>query len=456
MRSLKNVYERLPLGLQNAAMSLYGARLYSQRYGYEYERYKRWLYDTETLSPGGLREIQEAELMKLVRFVRNLPFFREHYREVGKGAVRGLEDLHRLPPVSKELMRRNLEGMRTGSSPFDIHVHTGGTTGTPMEVVFWRRDFQRRIAMLDYYREKWGFEKGMRRATFSGRIIANDSSRPFWRHNTIINQRLYSTFHLAEENLGAYADDLRRFKPMMIDGFPSAIGRVARYMVEHKLELDDPPRVVFSTSEGLYDFQRDLIERAFGCKSANQYGSAEGAPIVAECPLGALHYDIRSGVIEPRASGDVLVTSFTTYGTPLVRYEIGDSVELFDEPRTCSCGNNNPLVKSIVGRSQDFLVSPERGLVAVGLVDIFKKTPAVFAKSQIVQRELGKVELLLVAEDEAVARPHLKTLDEEIRKRMGVKIEIEFKFVSDIEPERSGKHRYIKNLLPEDVIRKFV
>ena len=48
---------------------------------------------------------------------------------------------------------------------------------------------------------------------------------------------------------------------------------------------------------------------------------------------------------KPTQSGWLVVTSFTTYGTPLRRYDIDDSITSEDESKTCGCGNHNPMVE---------------------------------------------------------------------------------------------------------------
>ena len=242
-------------------------------------------------------------------------------------------------------------------------VRTGGTTGTPLRVVVTSPDFQERQARLAVFRERHGASLRMRRATFSGRVIVGSDGRPtrFWRHNWALNQRLYSSFHLRPEYLDRYIEDLEAFDPEWIDGFPSSIYAVAQHALDRGHVLSCRPVVAFSTSETLYDWQREAVREAFGCPMRNQYASAEGAPFVVECREGRLHADLRTGVFEHTADGDLLVTSFTTSGTPLVRYAIGDRIELVEG--TCACGDRNPLVAGIYGREQDSILSPERGPV---------------------------------------------------------------------------------------------
>ena len=68
----------------------------------------------------------------------------------------------------------------------------------------------------------------------------------------------------------------------------------------------------------------------------------------------------------PTQSGRLVVTSFTTEATPLIRYDIGDSVVLEDSNKICSCGNNNPMVKKINGRIDDYIYSPQTGKINLG------------------------------------------------------------------------------------------
>src|SRR5690606_11712837 len=97
------------------------------------------------------------------------------------------------------------------------------------------------------------------------------------------------------------------------------------------------------------------IEGFFKTKMYNQYASSEGAPFIFECEQGKLHLELQSGVFEvmdannnPSPSGRLIVTSFTTEATPLIRYDIGDSISLESENISCNCGIHNPIVKEIL------------------------------------------------------------------------------------------------------------
>lgn len=62
--------------------------------------------------------------------------------------------------------------------------------------------------------------------------------------------------------------------------------------------------------------------------------------------------------MQPAQEGEILVTSFTTEGTPLIRYRIGDRITLIPKDKQCACGSCFPLVEKIEGRSTDYIFSP--------------------------------------------------------------------------------------------------
>ena len=151
---------------------------------------------------------------------------------------------------------------------------------------------------------------------------------------------IYSSFNLTEENMLHYVNSLNRFKPLALDGFFMSLTDIAGYIERHNIKLEFRPIAIFPTSETLTQSGRELLERVFGCKVYDQYASSEGAPFVTECPHQKLHIELASGVFENVSynSDEVLVTSFTTHGTPLIRYDIGDSMSFESMTTMCSCG----------------------------------------------------------------------------------------------------------------------
>lgn len=458
----EKIYAVAPITVQNAIVTMYGRKLMRQRYGPEYHTAFEH-YRTKDYSRGDAeREVQRTELLRLIRHAReNSAFYRELYADVDLDAVRGVEDLHRLPIVEKEQLRARIESVYTIPLSQGVSAFTGGTTGKSLQVVFTPADVQKRMAYLDAFKVRCGIDPfAARKATFSGRSFATGifqgKRKVFWRDNRAYNQRMYSTFDLREENLPAYVADLNRFRPDVLNGFVSALHQLGSYVLATGTRLSFRPRAMFTTSEALLPHHREVIEKAFGAPIYDQYASAEGAPFITECTSRRLHYNIDTGVIEAVDSPtgpEMLVTSFTTYGTPLIRYRIGDGVEFMDG--TCDCGSSHPLVKRIEGRAVDYLYSPERGRVSLShLADVIKGLPNCVREMQFVQNDARTIVVSMVVDPATYTADADEKIRTSMRYRFGSGMDFEVRRVDEIPREASGKFRLIKNSLrPDEVAR---
>src|SRR5699024_5910576 len=127
-----------------------------------------------------------------------------------------------------------------------------------------------------------------------------------------------------------------------LDGFITSLTDIASFIERNSLTLDFQPLAIFPTAETVTPGNRDLLERVFNCRVYDQYASSEGAPFITECSLGSLHIEMSSGFFENLPGSDeVLVTSFQTHGTPLIRYRIGDSIKM-NHTASCRCGREGP------------------------------------------------------------------------------------------------------------------
>ncbi len=331
------------------------------------------------------------------------------------------------------------------------HYYTGGTTGKSLVVYSSAESDGERFARQEAMWAMHGYKLGRDRiAWFSGRhlIGANDlSANRFWRNNFLKRIRYYSTFHMAPRHLQYYVEDLARFRPSFLSGFPSAIGELATFVeITGAAELFDV-RAIFTTSETLTPSQRDTMERVFGCPVRNQYASSEGAPWIMECPQGRLHMDVTSGVFEvidgedrPANAGEVLVTSFYMKETPLIRYRIGDRIVLSDE-RHCPCGWDSPLVSSIEGRASDFIEVPGRGKIFASQIgDCVKHLHWVFAFRCRIQDDRLHVEI--VADQERFEKEDKSTFLSNIRERMG-DIVVDLEYLDELPRLPSGKQSVV-------------
>ncbi len=454
----ESLFALAPISLQNWMVSAYGRKLVKQRYGEPYRQELSRLLSKDFGDYGADRALQDRCVVELVRHaVRHSRFYAKLYAGIDVDAFSGVDDLERLPIVDKEMLRANIDDVYTIPPEQGIELFTGGTTGKSLRVVYTPEDFQKRMAYLDAFKIRCGIDPfAARKATFSGRSFAKGlfqgRRKIFWRDNRAYNQRLYSTFDLTEENIPHYLRDLERFKPDVLNGFVSALHQLAVHILRTGKRPGFQPKAIFTTSETLLPVHREAIQEAFGAHIYDQYGSAEGATFVTECRSGRLHYNIDTGVIEAKDFGvgpEMLITSFTTHGTPLIRYRIGDRIVFADG--ACDCGSAHPLVERIDGRAVDYLFSPERGRVSLShLADVIKGLPNCVKEMQFVQEATDRVAIQLVVDDALYGPEEDKIILAAMRYRFGDRMEFPIRRVAAIPREASGKFALIKNLVGQD------
>lgn len=179
-----------------------------------------------------------------------------------------------------------------------------------------------------------------------------------------------------------------------------------------------------------------------------QYASSEGAPFVTEFENQTLHIELASGVFEYYEEGndEVLVTSFTTHGTPLIRYRIGDSMSFNEENKECKCGMEAPIVKVIQGRRLDFLYTVEGAKINAGNVsNLFKNMPNALVRAQTIQDKIDEIKILLEVDKRLYKSEYDDLLKEEFIHKFGKGTKIVIEHVDEIPREKSGKFRMIKN-----------
>jgi len=456
IRSLQDVYDRSPIAMQNLMTSVSGYQRNRMRYGSVYWAHRRWLEHFDKWSLPAKLEYQATQLREFIAFAfENSSFYRDLYASINIESIRGIEHLNTLPLVDKEMLRTNMDDVYTIGKRGAVEGHTGGTTGKSLVIRMSADDMMKRMAMLDHFKHRAGFEhRRMRRATFSGKHLVppNQSETPFWRYNHACKQMLYSTFHIREEHLSSYVQSLNEFKPHALDGFFTSMLDVANYIDRNKLELTFQPLAIFPTSETVTASGRELLERVFGTKVYDQYASSEGAPFVTECSYGRRHVELSSGVFETpfECSNEILVTSFTTHGTPLIRYRIGDSMR-FSQQTSCECGNESPQVESIDGRSDDFIYRSDGAKINGGnIANLFKHMPNSLVRAQVVQHSIGQVSIYLQVDTSKYNSEFDDLLRNEFLHKFGSGTTLEVLHVDDIGRESSGKFRLIKNLVGHD------
>jgi phenylacetate-CoA ligase len=422
--------------------------------GLSTRRHLRELERTQWLSPEELEVFQLEKIRKLVSHAyENVPFYRERYQKAGihPQDIRSLEDFRALPFVSREDVNRNLDAMVARNFDRDqlYPDDTGGSTGEPMhfflEDAFWWWN------AANFFRVRaWhGVYEGDKVAWFWG--ARKDMPEWSWRRrfrSALMRERYINAFNMTESKIAEFAEMLVKWKPKMFKGYASTLSLFARYVQEKGIKGINP-RYIESTSEKLSKPQRELLEQVFNCPVADHYSCREMGTMAYQCADGGFHIcaDVRylevvanGENVGPGEMGEVVVTSLNQFAMPFIRYKNGDMGIL--QGGQCSCGRGLPLLKEIVGRTNDYLVSADGQFVhSEFFAYTFRVKPEVI-RYQVYQPDREHLEIRLVCAQE-MPEAWIEGVRREIQERFGASMHISMEIVDHIELTPAGKHRYI-------------
>ena len=452
---MDKVYKLAPNFIQNLMVTFYNILAYRRRYGGKYREFLKIFKNNRNLSREALLELQKNRYSKFVEeAINNSSFYNARFKEISDPT--NIDNITQLPILNKETLRAHINEIVIKTDEKLNISKTGGTTGKSLEVKTKVISTQERFAMLDDFRSRSGYKLGKKTAWFSGKDLLTNrdiTKNRFWKSDFLYKVRYYSTFHIKKEYMPYYIKNLIHFKPEYLVGFPSTMLEIARFGLANNYRFPhNTVKAIFPTAETITIEMRSDIEAFFHAKIYDQYASSEGAPFIIECDKGKLHMEVQSGVFEVLddnnfsvSEGKLVVTSFTTDATPLIRYDIGDSIVLDDPSNICTCGNNNPMAKAILGRMDDYVYSPENGKINLGNISNTLKGTKGILGFQVIQNSLNSLEINVVTDKGSFNTEIEKIFIKNWRDRIGSNMKLEILYVDNIQVEASGKSRLVKN-----------
>ena len=351
-----------------------------------------WNETKEKMSRDEMTALQSVRLVKLVDYVyHNVGFYRKKMQAKGllPGDIKGLEDITKLPFTTKDDLRDNYPfGLFAVPKSQIVRVHaSSGTTGKATVVGYTRRDLDiwsecvaRCLTMANVTKEdiiQIGYGYGL----FTGGLGA----------------------HGGAEKIGAMVVPMstgnsKKLITMMVDFGVTAIACTPSYLL-HISELleaeglvkDLKLKTAICGAEPWTDKMRTEIEGRLNITAHDIYGLSEvmGPGVACDCSFHkGLHVCedhfypevIDSATMTPVSdgvAGELVFTTLTKEGLPLIRYRTKDITTIDHSP--CECGRTSARISKFRGRVDDMLII--RGVnvfpsqVEAALVDIKEVTP---------------------------------------------------------------------------------
>jgi phenylacetate-CoA ligase len=435
--------------VRNSVLPL-GDRLYGQRMmnRLQFLRRAQW-WSHEQLDI--YRNTKLAELMQTI--YAEVPFYRQLMDLAGVSPqdIRRPDDLHKLPVVTKDMLRAGYPTQttrHTGQRTYE--GHTSGSSGAPfcVKIDFYTLGRLRAAFLLALEWLGWEVglphvQMGMTLKRRQGRLLKDIMLRCYY----------VSAYDLTNEHLDAVLDYMDAHNTRFLWGYPGGIYYLARRASEKG--WNKPLRGLATWGDTLYPHYRKTIEQAFRTRVYDQYGCAEGMMISAQCGHGSHFHvfstdviveylDDSSHPVPPGEVGNLIVTRLHPGPMPLVRYKVGD-IGVSGGARHCECGRGFEITESIDGRDTDILLTPSGNRLIVhfftGILEYFTEIDTF----QVVQEEINSIKLYVV--------PRATFNDDVIRrivgqlKEKGADLEILVEVVDQIPVGANGKRRFVINKL---------
>ena len=329
-----------------------------------------WNEPYECMERGALNQVQGDRLKKMVeRLYYNVPFYRKKLQEIGMepADVKGIDDLKHLPFTTKQDLRDNYP-FNLFAVPMSeiVRLHaSSGTTGHPTVVGYTRRDI-----------------------TLWSEVVARSLSCAGAGKNDVVQIAYgYGLFtgglgiHYGTEKLGATVIPIsggntkkqlqlmKDFGSTVLACTPSYALYLAEAIEENNISLQDLSlRIGIFGAEPWTENMRKEIENKLNIKAIDIYGLSEviGPGVSMECEHQCgLHVfedhfipeiiDPETlKVVEPGQIGELVFTTVTKEGLPLLRYRTRDLTFLNYEK--CECGRTMARMQKCMGRSDDMLI----------------------------------------------------------------------------------------------------
>jgi len=329
-----------------------------------------WNGDFETLPRAGMEKLQTERLGKLVdNLYRRVPFYRKKMDEKGVKPhnIQSIKDIQKLPFTTKDEMR---EVYPYGLLAVDMHeiveIHTSsGTTGKPVVDAYTAGDI-----------EVWS--EVMARTLSTGGTT---------KHDIVQNAYGYGLFtgglgvHYGARKIGATVIPisggntkrqlaiLKDFKTTVLACTPSYSLFLAEGAKEEKFDMSALGiKAGFFGAEPWSDTMRKEIQDKLHLLAIDIYGLTEiiGPGVASECEhQDGLHVfedhfypeiiDPQTGRVLPDGEkGELVITTLTKEGTPVLRYRTRDVTYL--ERSACPCGRTSVRMHRLLGRTDDMLI----------------------------------------------------------------------------------------------------
>jgi phenylacetate-coenzyme A ligase PaaK-like adenylate-forming protein len=386
------------------------------------------------------------------RVVREVPHYAQLRQEHGvPDAFASLEEFARSVPVARREDLQGQLGDRTSRGRnADWFRITGGSTAAPVQLPAWRSERPATRDDVWVARGWYGVDPASRLFLLWGHSHLLGTG---WRSrlrarrlelsDRLLGYHRFSAYDLRSEAMDLAGRTLLRFRPDYLLGYSTALDLFARANQHRRSDLRRCAlRLVVATAEGFpAPDGEERLRDLFDCPVAMEYGAVETGLIAHSHPAGGFRVFWRSHLVEGVGEGlrrRVVVTSLYPRAFPLVRYEIGDEIELesLDDDATALAS-----FRRVLGRCNDYAELSDGTLVHSEAFSHAVRPCSAIRGYQVVQK--GRDLRLRFTSVGGLDQAEIAAIRERLRRIHGDLADIAFERVDALDQTVAGKTRMV-------------
>lgn len=421
-----------------------------------------------SLSLEEIKKIQWKRLKDLLNYVyNNNDFYKEYFESVNLNpdCIQKPSDMLKLPITEKKNYVNNFNKVVSKNINKDDYAMatTSGSTGEPfLHYIDLKKENVNTVIAFMLNMEEVGIKSFQKNnelmilfRTLNEIVDFKKKPKKKW-----INHLTYTFFPesfrirgytITKENTPDLVNLMKENKIQGIYGIASSILNLAQFIDNTEtINL----KYIITMGEELLDYQRQYISKIFNCPVYMDYGNSECMRMGFECKFqNGFHMDIYNYYFEflkekqdYETSGkyNIIVTNLNNYVFPFIRYKTSDAAILTEE--ICSCGNNFPIVKKIIGKNIIGFTAPNGyRLSSVDFSAFFehyhKHTKAV-RQFQVIQKDENSI-LIKVVPTSIFNQTIKADIEDKMSKLVEESMKIEVTPVERILPEKTGKTKVL-------------
>jgi phenylacetate-CoA ligase len=423
--------------------------VYDRFSGKSIARSLSFLLESQGWSHDRLMKFQEERLLLLVKHAYdNVPFYNSLFKEASlhPSDIKGLDDLHKIPVISKDDMRNRQPGdyLAANRKPGkDIRMNSSGSTGEPFTYLINPDAFSMNYAAAIRGWYWMGYRLGDKYVKMS----QNQRSSGLKKLQDLVLRNGYLFIRdLTPQALEEVIINLNRFRPRFIRCYPDPLVFIAR-LINEGMSLDYAPEAINTTGNILTPESRAAIETAFRAPVFDSYSCESSAQFFQGTDRRPYYASMEYAITEvlnsegrPAERGRHVTTDLWNFSMPFLRYDTQDIIER-EGSRAGVVTALDPF-RQITGRNSDILVTPSGKYLIVHTFTIFFEYFGEIRKFQVIQESADRMIVRLVVNDRFTAATG-KKIQDGLAGLIGSDVSTRLEIVEDIPPLPSGKRRFL-------------